>query len=221
MKIKFHFFLLALLAFTFLCTGCAKSLFVANGARDSKPLIFNNEYELKDLKPVTVEGAAFWGIPSFTKNNQNGNKTGLLLSFNGIELGTTKRILPILSLIGYSLLTQQVVQKIGGRKTTGGSIISLFDDYRLNTWVSYLIGLPIAGVLNNFTWQNAAFSGASATMYYRLVTENPTVDVFFYPKYEVQSRNVFSDEGINLRYLWFQEAKVKAKVSGGILKKSK
>ena len=62
MKIKFHFFLLALLAFTFLCTGCAKSLFVANGARDSKPLIFNNEYELKDLKPVTVEGAAFWGF---------------------------------------------------------------------------------------------------------------------------------------------------------------
>jgi len=52
---------------------------------------------------------------------------------------------------------------------------------------------------------------------YRLASENPNVDLFFYPKYEVSSKNVFGDEGVKLKYLFVQDATLKARVSGATL----
>jgi hypothetical protein len=69
---------------------------------------------------------------------------------------------------------------------------------------------------------NAAFSGASATLNYRLISENPNVDVFFYPKYDIKKKNIFTKGGlVNLRYLWFQDATIKARVSGATLIRKK
>ena len=62
--------------------------------------------------------------------------------------------------------------------------------------------------LNNLTWSNAAAGDASRNINYRLISENPGLDLFFYPKYEV-TRSM----GI-----WDQKASIKANVSGATLK---
>jgi hypothetical protein len=57
----------------------------------------------------------------------------------------------------------------------------------------------------------------SATLNYRLASENPNVELFFYPKYEVSKKNVFGEEGVKLKYLFVQDATLKARVSGATL----
>jgi hypothetical protein len=214
--------LLVSLIGSFLMTSCSKSLLISNGARDNKPLVFNNEYKTSNLEELVVEGSAFCGIPSFSKNNKNNHKNGFIFTFNGVELGKTRRILPILTLIGYSIGSQMAVQRLFGQKTE--TIDYGFEketyktgEYRIGFIPSFIIGLPVAGILNNFTWNNSALSGASATLKYRLVSENPNVDLFYYPKYEINKKNVFSDNGVKLKYLFFQDATLKARVSGATL----
>jgi len=72
-------------------------------------------------------------------------------------------------------------------------------------------------MFNNLTWNNSALSGASATLNYRLASEHPNVDLFYYPKYDVSKKNVFGEEGIKLKYLFVQDATLKARVSGATL----
>lgn len=217
--------------FVVLFSSCSKQLLVSTGANDHVPLIFNDEYKTENLKEVEVEGSAFWGIPSFKKNNQNNHSGGMLFTFNGVQVGKLSRILPLVTMVGYSFLTQRLVQEIGGTKKATNQNINDFyygfddlstPDYRLKFVPSFLLGLPIAGFLNNITWNNAAFSGASATLNHRLISENPNVDVFFYPKYDIRKKNVFTKGGlVNLRYLWFQDATIKARVSGATLIRKK
>jgi len=201
-----------------LVSSCAKSVLITNGARDNKPLIFNNEYKTSNLEEIVVEGSAFCGIPSFSKNNKNNHKNGFLFTFNGVELGKTNRILPTLTLVGYSFASQLAIQRAFGQKTeTIGNYTYKTGEYKLGFVPSYIIGLPIAGMFNNLTWNNSALSGASATLNYRLASEHPNVDLFFYPKYEVSKKNVFGDEGVKLKYLFVQDATLKARVSGATL----
>ena len=82
---------------------------------------------------------------------------------------------------------------------------------------SYLVALPIAGTINNFIWSGAV-AEASSTIERRLIEENPDIDLFFFPKYEVKKYNVFND---GYKYLWWQEADVDAKVKGAIIKSTK
>lgn len=212
-------FFLPILFIALLGTGCSKRVLISTGANDHKPLLFNNEYQTQDLKPITVEGSAFWGIPSFKKNNQNNNKKGFLFTFNGVEVGKVKRIFPILTLLGYSYGAAKLIQKIGGRNDDYNS--SSYGEYNIKLIPAFILGLPISGTFNNLSWNNAAFSGASETLSYRLVDENPGIDVFFYPKYDIKKKNIFSEGLINPRYLWFQDIEVNARVSGATLKKSK
>ncbi len=218
-------FLGIVMFFSITFSSCSKQLLVSTGATDNKPLLFNNEYKTKELKSIEVTGSAFWGIPSFEKNNKNNHKHGMLYTFNGVNFSKTKRIFPILTLVGYSILSQQLTQKIFGEKKTNNNQYDPYDDsyfgkknYKLSFFPSFLIGLPLAGFMNNITWGNAAFSGASETFYHRLISENQDVDVFFYPKYEVNRKHIFSDGGVvNLKYLWFQDADLKGTVSGATL----
>ncbi len=220
-KTNISVLLLALIC-SFLISSCAKSLLISNGARDNKPLIFNNEYKTSNLEEIVVEGSAFCGIPSFSKNNKNNHKNGFMFTFNGVELGGTKRVLPILTLIGYSFVSQMAIQRVFGQKSETinygyGPETFKTGEYRIGFIPSYIIGLPVAGMLNNLTWNNSALSGASATLKYRLVSDNPNVDLFYYPKYEINKKNVFSEEEIKLKYLFVQDATLKARVSGATL----
>ena len=70
------------------------------------------------------------------------------------------------------------------------------------------MGIPLAGMTNNFIWNGAALSGLTNQLYYKLADENPDVDVFINPKYKVDYKlGLFS-----------QKATVNANVMGATLK---
>ncbi len=159
----------------------------------------SSEYEIKRLNEIEVSGKSFWGIPS-NSYNANKNKKGMIVRFNGLELGRTPKILPILTMVGYSFGVGGLLQETFGFKDNG--------NYKIGTVPSILLGLPIAGALNNVTWSGSAFSGATNELNYRLVTDNPNVDVFLNPKYTIDYKMGF----------WGQSANVKAKVMGATIK---
>ena len=169
----------------------------------------SNEYEIKRLNEIEVSGTSFWGIPS-NNYNSNKNKKGLIVRFNGVELGRTPKILPILTMAAYTFSVGGILQSTFGNKdlTIGKTVIPGGGDPKLGTVTSLLLALPISGAINNFTWSGAAFSGATNELNYRLVTDNPNVDVFLNPKYTIDYQIGF----------WKQSANVKAKVMGATIK---
>ncbi len=222
MKEKITLFLFA----TFVLSSCSRSYLYSNGASDNRPLLFENEYNLSELKETEVKGRAFFGIPSFSKNNRNNHTSGMLFYFNGVQLGKTSRILPIASLVTMSLIGGTILHAAfpGDIKYN-----SRTRDYESTGGIGILPGailsLPISGMVNNLVWSNSAFSGASRTLQHNLVKENPDVDLFFYPKYEVHRKHVYSGSDITggaakfeLKYLWMQDAEIKGRCKGAKLK---
>lgn len=197
MKKNFGIFVLAAIT---LLTSCSRQMYTGNGALSDVSLQRNSsEYEIKRLNEIEVSGKSFWGIPS-NSYNANKNKKGMVVRFNGLELGRTPKILPILTMVGYSFGVGGILQETFGFKDNG--------DYKLGTVPSLLLALPIAGAINNFSWSGSAFSGATNELNYRLVTDNPNVDVFLNPKYTIEYKMGF----------WRQSTNVKAKVMGATIK---
>ncbi len=205
---------IVLLAVSVLFSSCSESLLVSSGSTDNKPLIFNNEYETKKLPEISADGSAFWGIPTTPRNPQYKGKRGYLFSFNGVEIGRGSRVLPIFTMLGYTLGLGAAMYSVAFKKETQTFYPGTPFEYsevvtsKLPLGLSLLIAVPIAGTLNNLTWSNAAAGDASQSINYRLISENPGLDLFFYPKYDV-TRSM----GI-----WSQKASIKANVSGATLK---
>jgi hypothetical protein len=141
----------------------------------------SNEYELKRLNEISVEGNAFFGIPFKAKK-----KKGVVVRFNGIDLGRSNQLLPILTMLGYTAVMGTAINEIVGTKDSG--------KYKLGMPLSSVIGLPIAGILNNLTWSGAALQNASWNLNSRLVEENKDVDVFLNPKYVSKIKKMEKEE---------------------------
>ncbi len=202
------FFGLAAILSMLSISSCSKYMQSGNGGFSDVSLNRNSdEYSIKRLKTIELDGDAVCGIPGLlgSKNNKNKNKTGMIFRFNGIEIGRTPRILPILTMIGFTGFYSNLVQQIGGKKVDN---YGYNEKNKIPTGASLLIGLPFAGVSNNLLWNGIAASGLTNQMYYKLVDENPDVDVFINPKYKVDYKLHF----------FTQNAKVKADVTGATLK---
>ena len=100
---------------------------------------------------------------------------GMIVRFNGVVINKTPKILPILSLIG---LTSSI-----------GSSIFIAAGYDIPLGLSYLIGLPIAGTINNFLYPTSAAGMASSKFNLRLASEYKDIDVFLNPKYEFRNES--------------------------------
>ena len=85
-----------------LFSSCSKSLYTSNGARDQRPLLFENEYDIQELSEIQSTGKAFWGIPISQKRYKR--KNGMILYFNGVALTKTPKVLPILTLLSLDYL---------------------------------------------------------------------------------------------------------------------
>ena len=194
-----------------LSTSCNKQLMTGNGGFSDVSLSRNSsEYQIKRLKTIKVEGNSFWGIPSHS-NNPNKNKKGMIVRFNGLDLGRTPQFLPIVTMIGYSFGLGSLLNSIVG-KDDGSYNSTTFTytepKYKLGIIPSILITIPLAGVVNNWTWSGIAVSGTSNELNYQLVTNNPTVDVFFNPKFKIKYSIGW----------WKQSAIVEADVLGATIK---
>jgi len=187
-------------------TSCSKYLQTGNGGFSDVSLNRNSdEYTIKRLNPIELNGNAICGIPGLggkNDNNKNKNKTGIMFRFNGVQIGRVSRIIPILTMIGFTFGYAELAQKAVGYKK------SYPFDYKLNNGIQYLVALPFAGVSNNLLWNGVAASGLTNQINYQLIEDNPGIDVFVNPKYKIDYKlGIFT-----------QKATVKADVTGATLK---
>lgn len=192
-----------LLITTLFLTNCSSLQSISNGGFSDVSLNKNSdEYELKRLNEINVEGKAIFGIPMKAKKKQ-----GTIFRFNGINLGKANQIGPILTMLVYTAATGFAINEIAGSKFENDGSYSYEEKDNLGLLPSFAIAIPIAGIINNATWSGSALQNASWNLNSRLVDENPDVDVFLNPKYDIEfTQGVFD-----------QKAKVKAKVMGATI----
>ena len=190
MKTKLFFPVIA--AACLFLNSCASNQLISNGAYSDISLDRNSsEYELSRLNEITSEGSSIFGIPM---DKSVGNDYGMVVRFNGVNVSGTKRVLPILSLLATSIVLGPTMSEI----------LSL-NDNTLGT----VVALPVAGAINNLSWgQITSTSRAFQRFNRKLVQDNPNIDVFLNPKYEVDQR----------LGLFKSKTKVKGRVMGATLK---
>ncbi len=174
---------------------------ISNGGYSDVSLNTNSDqFEIKRLKEVKSEGNAIFGIP-FDK--KVGNKSGMIVRFNGVNLLGSNRILPIITLVGLSIAGGSILNEAVGYKSweNGGG-------YKLGLAASSALALPVTGLINNQIWSFSAAGRASQKLNRELVENNPTVDVFLNPKYSIDKKSS----------LWTQKAEISVKTMGATLK---
>ena len=191
-----------------LALSCDQTKFISNGVSDNKPLIFEDEYEYKNLKEINLDGSAFWGIPISTSISKEAkHNSGRITYINGVKISKSNAFVPVLGMISYSFVIGSFLNTAFGQKPIvySNGYYNYYDQKdRLPLLPAILIAIPFAGALNNVTFGNSALGVAGAGINYKLITDNPDVDVFYYPKYEISNKINF----------WTQKAYLKANVKG-------
>ena len=185
--------------------SCNHTKYISNGVSDNKPLIFEDEYQCKNLNELNLEGSAFWGIPKSTKLSKEAkSKSGRIISFNGVRIMGSSKLLPILGMITYTAVVGAGLSAVFGEKVDYYSNWNAYYKPRLPLLPAMVLGIPIAGAINNLTFSKSALGVAGSGINSKLITENPDVDIFYYPKYEISNSIKF----------WTQKAYLKANVKG-------
>tara|TARA_Y100000385_G_scaffold40652_1_gene37855 strand:- start:454 stop:1092 length:639 start_codon:yes stop_codon:yes gene_type:complete len=190
--------------------SCNQTKFISNGVTDNKPLIFEDEYQCKNLKELNLEGSAFWGIPKSTELSKNAkHNSGRITYFNGVRIIGSNKLFPVIGMIAYTAVIGTGLNVIFGTKDNflyydnfGNAIYE--SKTRLPLFPAMIIGVPLAGALNNLTFSHSALGVAGSGLNFKLITDNPDVDIFYYPKYEISNKVNF----------WTQKAYLKANVKG-------
>ena len=176
--------LIALTIIVFLTASCTMKSHIGNGAYSDLSLSVSDEnFDVVRLETITEKGESFWGIP---KNNSKSD--GMIVRFNGVVINKTPKVLPILSLIG---LTSSIGTSIF---ISGQQVVNNRVENRIPLGVAYLIGLPIAGTINNFLYPTSAAGMASSKFNLRLAYEYKDIDVFLNPKYEFRNEVKYISE---------------------------
>ena len=188
--------------------SCKTNQIVSNGAYSDISLTRTaDQYDIERLNEINTEGESFWGIP-IDKNV--GNDFGTVVRFNGVELGGTKRFLPILTMIATNFVVSQGLRELVGQK--GGGFDANFNytepEYRLSSVVAFILATPISGAINNAMWPLASTSRAFQKFNRKLVEDNKGIDVFLNPKYKINTRNGF----------WTSKTTISGKVMGATIK---
>lgn len=191
--------------------SCTTQMGVSNGGYTDISLTRESkDYKLKKLKVVTSEAKSVFGIPL----NKASQKSGFIVRFNGINLSASGSFLPTLSMIGLSLATGYVINDLAGKKEKtvdsdyGGSYTYKTNEDNLGLIPSTILAIPIAGAINNQIWAGSAYKMAAFNLNSKLIDENSDIDIFTNPKYDIT----------NKLDLWTQDASIKAKVMGVVLK---
>ena len=188
--------------------SCKTNQIVSNGAYSDISLTRTaDQYDIERLNEINTEGESFWGIP-IDKNV--GNDYGTVVRFNGVELGGTKRFLPILTMLVTNIAVSQGLRQLVGEKDeiydNNGNLKN--NTYRLSSVVAFILATPISGAINNAMWPLASTSRAFQKFNRKLVEENEDIDVFLNPKYKINTKNGF----------WTSKTTINGKVMGATIK---
>tara|TARA_B100000780_G_scaffold250853_1_gene197222 strand:- start:84 stop:656 length:573 start_codon:yes stop_codon:yes gene_type:complete len=169
--------------------SCKTNQLVSNGAYSDISLTRTaDQYDIERLNEINTEGEAFWGIPI---DSDVGNDYGTVVRFNGVELGGTKKFLPILTMLLNTVAFSRAINLVAD-----------------NNLISFIVAVPIAGALNNAIWSGASTSRAFQKFNRKLVEENENIDVFLNPKYKINTKNGF----------WTSKTTINGKVMGATIK---
>ena len=192
---------IVLIAMVLSLIGCTTQMGISNGAFSDISLVRSSEnYSIKRLKEVKESGKSIFGIPL----NPSKNKQGFIFRFNGINLNAANGFLPILSMILFTAPTSIFINSLAG--STYNSDYTKKNN--LGLVLSTLIAIPVTGAINNFIWSGSAYKTATFNVNSILLEENPTIDIFLNPKYEIDRKDG----------LWTQNATIKARVMGATIK---
>lgn len=202
MRRFFGYTILSVIFFQF--SGCSTQMRTANGSYgDFSFTCTEQKYSVVRLKEVKATGKAIFGIPIKSSEKQR----GFIYRFNGINLNEANGFLPTLTMIGMSLAGGVALDYIVGDKEI---IVDGQKEYvrRLGIPLSTVITIPIAGIANNLLWPSSSYQVAAFNLNNRLVSDNPDIDVFLNPKYEITRRF----------RLWDQQTIINTNVMGAIIK---
>jgi len=199
------FFLALGLAFL---TSCAdQQKLVANGARHEHPIHLGDEYVWKELQPVNVEGRAVFGIPSNNGQKDSFSKTGLIINLDGPGGFRFPKVVPLLTMIAGTFITASTFREMGGSDYDfqAGETV-----YNLPYILTIPLALPVWGAVQNAAYSGMSNSGVSGELQRKLIEDNPDVDLFFNPRYDIKYK-----QGI-----WSQQSAIDAKLKGATMKPS-
>ena len=203
-------------------TSCKTQMVISNGAFSDISLVRDSkDYSIKRLGEINTESKAFFGIPVDKSLNK---KQGIIFRFNGVNITGTKGFLPVLSMIGLSLTTGYFINEIVGYKkepAVRNGITYNFTEtsnkfklglgtsgYIVPMIIGSILAIPVSGAINNQIWSGSSYSRAAYNANSKLLQDNPNIDVFLNPKYEIERKGG----------LWTQHTSFKVKVMGAILK---
>jgi len=186
--------------------SCKTNQLVSNGAYSDISLTRTaDQYDIERLNEINTEGEAFWGIPI---DSDVGNDYGTVVRFNGVELGGTKRFLPILTMLVTNIAVAQGLRELIGQKDVIENGYFIESKYKLNGVLAFVLATPISGAINNAMWPLTSTSRAFQKFNRKLVEENENIDVFLNPKYKINTKNGF----------WTSKTTINGKVMGATIK---
>jgi hypothetical protein len=83
-------------------------------------------------------------------------------------------------------------------------------EYNLPMGLALPLSIPLWGAVQNFVYSGMSNSGVSSELQRRLIVDNPDVDLFFNPRYDIEyKQDIFS-----------QESKIRVQVKGATMRPS-
>lgn len=192
----------------FLLVSCAdQQKLVANGARHEHPIHLGDEYTWEELNPVDVQGRAVFGIPSNGGQGDNFSRTGLIINLDGPGGFRFPKVIPLLTMIAGTFVTASTMREAGGSEYDfqAGKVL-----YKLPYVLSIPLAIPVWGAIQNAAYSGIANTGITGEMQRKLIEDNPDVDLFFNPRYDITYR----------QGLFSQESAIKANLKGAKMKPS-
>ena len=150
--------LLVFLFITILFTSCSNKLYTNSGAIPNATFS-TSQYDIKEIE-ITKQGSSIMGIPV---KPESSNVSGVIFTFNGVRITKIPQIFPILSMIGYTCVSAELMRQLGvGKKTertlytgvqwNGNDYVPTYQTVTGETQInglSFLIGFPVT---NNFSF---------------------------------------------------------------------
>ena len=178
-----------------LLNSCSSSKSVSNGSYSDLSLnIDSDKYEIERLKPIESSGKSLFGIPV-----KPSKSTGLVVRFNGVSLGKSNRLVPVLTILCNTAAMGYGLNQFGIQNSSIPEIAPAG---------AAVIAFPVALMLNNLIFSNSAVGVAASNFNSALVQNNSDIDIFLNPKYEIK----------NKLGLFGQEASITGKVMGAKIK---
>lgn len=190
-----------------LLSSCSEQRLVANGARHDHPIHLGGEYTWEDLDPVEIQGKAVFGIPSANAQGGNFSKTGLIINLDGPGGFRFPKVVPLLTMLAGTFITASTLREMGG---TEYSLQSQKLTYKMPYILTFPLAVPIWGAVQNVMYSGISNSGVSSELQRKWIEDNPDVDLFFNPSYDIKYQ----------QSLFSQESTIKANVKGATMKPS-